>query len=177
MMTMSPKNIFRSLLCGSLLLGLAGCIQSPYYQKAVSIPGSKWKNNFQPSFTFNIEDTTVMYTMYFLIRHTNTYAYSNIWMWVYTKQPGDTAFTKTRLEIPLAEASGHWFGNGMGEIWEQRMPITRVDDPGILHKKGHYEIRFEQNMRDLTLADVLQVGLRVEKGNKRALVAQQQAAQ
>jgi gliding motility-associated lipoprotein GldH len=173
MINMSPKHIFRPLLCGALLLlTLSGCIQSPHYQKSVSIPGNKWKNTFQPSFSFNVEDTTVMYTMYFLIRHTNTYAYSNIWMWVYTKQPGDTAFTKTRLEIPLSDASGRWFGNGMGEIWEQRMSITRSDDPGILSKKGHYEIRFEQNMRDRSLADVLQVGLRVEKGHKRALMQQ-----
>jgi len=51
----------------------------------------------------------------------------------------------------------------MGEIWEQRMPITRDDAPMIFTKAGTYTIRFEQNMRINPLPEILQVGLRVEK--------------
>jgi len=53
----------------------------------------------------------------------------------------------------------------MGEIWEQRRMITMTDDPGILKHKGRYTFRFEQNMRDPVLADILQIGLRISKGN------------
>src|SRR5690606_9471133 len=112
-------------------------------------------------------DTTVLYNMYFLIRHTEAYPYSNIWVWIYTKAPGDSTFRKTRIEIPLAEPSGRWLGRGMGEIWEQRMPITHEGDSTILHKKGTWEIKLEQNMRINPLPEILQVGLRVEK-NKAA---------
>jgi gliding motility-associated lipoprotein GldH len=150
-----------------MVLLFSGCLPSPCYQKTVSITGNKWSSDYLPNFVIDIEDTTVAYNMYFVIRHTNAYAYSNIWMWIYTKKPGDTTFTKTRIEVPLSDAAGHWFGKGMGEIWEQRMPISHTDDPNILRQKGRYEIRLQQNMRDPVLAEVLQVGLRIEKGSKR----------
>jgi gliding motility-associated lipoprotein GldH len=150
-----------------LSLLVAGCIPSPYYQKEYPIPNQEWKYGFQPTFNFELTDTTHLYNIYFLIRHTDAYPFSNIWLWIYTKQPGDTTFTKTRIEVPLAEPSGKWEGRGMGEIWEQRMSITNIGDPTILRKRGKYEIRLEQNMRVALLPDVLQVGLRIEKGGIR----------
>jgi gliding motility-associated lipoprotein GldH len=160
-----PRSFLLILLVAASLF--SACVPSPYYQKSVSIPGNKWSQQFRPEFAVDIDDTTSFYSLEFLVRHTNAYAYSNIWLWVYTKKPGDTTFEKTRIEIPLSDASGHWLGNGMGEIWEQRRMITAPDDPEILKKKGRYLIRFEQNMRDPLLADVLHVGLRVSKGNKK----------
>lgn len=142
---------------------LNGCISSPLYQKEYAIPQNAWDYNFKPSFKFEVTDTNARYNIFFLVRHTETYPNSNIWIWVYTKQPGDTVFQKTRLEIPLAEPGGKWMGRGMGAIWEQRMPISNDGDTVMLRKKGTWEIRFEQNMRVNPLPEVLQVGLRVEK--------------
>ncbi|MBA3828848.1 MAG: gliding motility lipoprotein GldH [Taibaiella sp.] len=144
----------------------AGCAPSPYFQREEPVPQNAWQYQYQPTFKFEVSDTTVLYNLYFLIRHTDVYPYSNIWLWVYSKTPGDTAFNKTRLEIPLAEPSGKWLGRGMGEIWEQRMPITGTNSMSF-HKKGKYEIRFEQNMRVNPLPEVLHVGLRVEKAGGR----------
>ena len=166
-----------------LMLTWSSCVTSPYYQKSFDIPKNQWTPSFKPNFAVDIEDTNVYYNMHFIIRHTNLYAYANIWLWVYVKQPGETGFTKTRIEIPLSNPQGRWMGQGMGEIYEQRrmivlnqneIPIT--DDlisiaeesvPNLFHKKGRYEIRFEQNMREQSLADVLQIGLRVEKSSLR----------
>ena len=71
------------------------------------------------------------------------------------------------MEVPLAEQSGKWLGNGMGEIWEQLMPVNyQMNEGGIskfLKKKGKYEIKLEQNMRLNPLPEVLQAGLRIEK--------------
>lgn len=142
---------------------LGGCMPSPYYQKSVTIPHYQWDYKFNPSFKVDITDTAALYNLYFIIRHTEAYPFSNIWLTVYTKQPGDTTFSEARIEIPLAETSGKWLGRGMGEIWEQRMPMTRNDDPMIFKKPGTYEIKFEQNMRVNPLPEVLQVGLRVQK--------------
>jgi len=144
-------------------LSFAGCMESPFFQKDVTIPGYEWRYNYQPSFKVKIDDTAALYHLYFIIRHTETYPFSNVWMWIHTKEPGDTAFARSRIEIPLAETSGKWLGRGMGEIWEQRMPITRNDAPMIFKKPGTYEIKFEQNMRIDPLPEILQVGLRVEK--------------
>jgi gliding motility-associated lipoprotein GldH len=129
------------------------------------VPKNAWDYQFKPSFKFDITDTTATYNLYFLVRHTEAYQFSNIWLQVYSKQPGDSTFIKSRIEVPLAEPSGKWLGRGMGEIWEQRMPITRNDNPMVFKKTGTYEIRFEQNMRINPLPEVLQIGLRVEKGS------------
>jgi gliding motility-associated lipoprotein GldH len=147
----------------ALTVVLTGCLPSPYFQKDVAMPQFQWHYEMQPVFKVDIKDTAALYHLYFIIRHTEAYPFSNIWMSIYTKQPGDSSYQKSRIEIPLAEPSGKWLGRGMGEIWEQRMPITRNDDPMIFKKPGTYEFKFEQNMRVNPLPDVLQVGLRVEK--------------
>lgn len=144
------------------VISMSGCMESPYFQKDVAVPGYQWKYDFQPVFKVDIQDTAALYDLYFIVRHTEAYPFSNIWMWIHSKAPGDTAFRKSRIEIPLAEKNGKWLGRGMGEIWEQRMPITR-EATRFFDKPGTYEIRFEQNMRVNPLPEVLQVGLRVEK--------------
>jgi len=169
----SPKSFFSTALFITTFLLLCGCnLSSPHYQKNYSVPGNKWKSDFKPDFKFKIEDTTAFYNLYFLIRHTDAYPFSNIWLWVYTKKPGDSVFQRSRIEIPLAETSGKWLGRGMGEIWEQRMPITNDNHPMLFNKQGTYEIRFEQNMRLNPLPEILQVGLRVSKmGNSKSKTA------
>lgn len=142
---------------------LSGCLESPVYQKQYSVPGNAWTYGWKPVFEFDITDTTAAYNMYFLIRHTEAYPNSNIWVKIHSKEPGDSTFREDRIEIPLAESDGRWLGKGMGSIWEQRMPITRNDIPKVFRKAGRYTLRLEQNMRTNPLPEVLQVGLRVEK--------------
>ena len=158
------------ILLGCSLL-LSGCMESPYFQKQASIPHYEWNYKFTPAFEFEVTDTTYMYNVYFLMRHTEAYPYANVWMNVYTKSPEDTAFKKQRVNVELAAISGknngQWMGRGMGEIWEHKLRLTNEADTTILHRKGKYIFRFEQDMRVNPLPEVLQVGLRVEKGNKR----------
>ncbi|MBS1783521.1 MAG: gliding motility lipoprotein GldH [Bacteroidetes bacterium] len=151
------------LSISALTLMLNSCMPSPYFQKEISIPEFQWQYGFQPEFKVDIKDTNAHYNLYFIIRHTEAYPFSNIWLWAYIKEPGDTSFKRSRIEIPLAEQSGRWLGRGMGEIWEQRMPMTRNDAPMVFKKPGIYQIRLEQNMRINPLPDILQIGLRIEK--------------
>jgi gliding motility-associated lipoprotein GldH len=143
---------------------LGSCMTSPYYQKHYSIPDNEWDYDYKPVFRFEVKDTGVYYTMYFIIRHTEAYPYSNLWLRVNTQQPGDSVAATTRIEIPLATPAGQWLGRGMGSIWEQRMAITDIQDAQVLGKPGIYEFSLEQDMRVNPLPEVLQVGLRVEKG-------------
>lgn len=141
-------------------------MSSPYYQKQYSIPGNEWKYTNQQVFKFNVTDTTDDYDMQFLIRHTQAYPYSNIWLIVQVKPPGDTVYKRTRVEIPLAEPAGKWLGRGMGEIWEQRMPLNMSTEQPAFDIPGTWEIKLGHNMRINPLPEVLQVGLRIEKRTK-----------
>jgi len=140
----------------------AACMPAPPYQKEEAVPGNAWHYNFRPSFTFEITDSTATYQPYFIMRHTQAYPYNNLWMWLYIKTPGDSLSTKARININLAEAGGKWLGRGMGEIYEQRIPIS-LGDSVNLSKPGTYHVVMEQNMRVDPLPEVLHVGLRVEK--------------
>ncbi len=144
-------------------LYLTGCLPAPYYQKEEVVPQNAWSYNFKPSFTIDIKDTVSTYKAYFLIQHTQAYPYNNLWVWLYIKAPGDSIVKKERINVPLAEATGKWLGRGMGEIWEQRMPID-LGDSIKFNKAGTYEISMEQNMRINPLPEILHVGLRLEKG-------------
>jgi gliding motility-associated lipoprotein GldH len=156
-------SIFRfSLLTFSLICILSGCMPAPYFQKVEAVPRNAWAYNFIPAFTFDISDTNTTYQPYLIIRHTQAYPYCNLWIWLHIKTPGDTTTRKERINITLAEATGKWMGRGMGEIYEQRMPLT-LSDSAHIGKAGTYTISLEQNMRINPLPEVLNVGLRVEK--------------
>lgn len=141
---------------------LASCGLAPHYQGTEPVPGNAWAYTFKPKFAFEITDSTAVYQPYFIIRHTDAYPYNNLWMWLYIKKPGDSSATKARINIVLAEAGGKWLGRGMGEIYEQRMPIS-LGDSVDLSRPGTYEVVMEQNMRINPLPEVLHVGMRVEK--------------
>lgn len=145
---------------------LGGCMPAPYYQKVEGIPQNAWTYTFNPSFTFEITDTTTTYQPYFIIRHTQAYPYCNLWIWLTIKTPGDSVAKKERINITLAEATGKWMGRGMGEIYEQHMPL-KLGDSLQIGKAGTYTITLEQNMRINPLPEVLNVGLRVEKTGAR----------
>ncbi|MBS1772837.1 MAG: gliding motility lipoprotein GldH [Bacteroidetes bacterium] len=141
-------------------MALNSCLPSAHYQKEYSMPGNEWQYNNKLSFKFDVTDTTSFYRLFFILRHTEAYPHSNIWVVIYTKKPGANTFDKMRCEIPLAEPSGKWMGRGMGSIWEHRYNFS-----GNLKflQKGTWEIQFEQNTRINPLPEVLQVGLLVEQ--------------
>ncbi len=156
------RNFWSYLLTLGLLGVMAGCLPAPYFQKEEVVPKNEWTYNFKPSFTFDITDTNFIYQPYFLIRHTQAYPYSNLWVLLYIKAPGDTVAKKARVNITLAEPTGKWLGRGMGEIYEQQMALVLPDSLSI-RRPGTYQVSMEQNMRINPLPDVLNVGLRVEK--------------
>ncbi len=145
-----------------LVTSMVGCLPAPYYQKEEVIPQNAWAYSFRPTFTFDITDTTVSYQASFVIRHTQAYPYSNLWMWVYVKAPGDSIPKRERVNVILAEPSGKWLGRGMGEMYEQRLPLN-ISDSIKFDRKGTYKVSLEQNMRINPLPEVLNVGIRIEK--------------
>lgn len=147
----------------SLFIVLSSCKPSPQYQDHYNIPNAQWAAAFQPTFKFQITDTTAAYQLFLLIRHTDAYPFSNIWLNMDSKGPHDSAFKKLRVEVPLATTNGQWLGRGMGEIWEQRVPINSLQMPAFFPHKGLYTLRLTHEMRRDPLPEVLTIGLRLEK--------------
>ena len=150
------------ILLISILAFTACKIKAPYFQKIETMPQNAWKYNNKLTFKFDITDTTADYQPFFLIQHTQSYQYNNVWVWMYIKMPGDSIIKKERVDVELADPTGKWYGRGMGEIYEQRMPI-KLSDTLKFNKPGIYQISLEQNMRINPLPEIIHVGLRVEK--------------
>jgi len=151
-------NLFKSILLLVLCaLCLVACTTVDLYEKTVSFPNHEWKSDNKPEFDFTIKDTTSLYKVFFVMRHTEEYSNKNIWINVYSQPPGDTLH-KAMYEIQLANEKG-WLGTGMDDIYEQRQRLTDA----VPLKAGTYKLILENIMREDPLRHVLNVGVRVEK--------------
>jgi gliding motility-associated lipoprotein GldH len=170
----TPGNKFFSFGCLLLLacsMQLLSCDTINLYEKVVPVPKHQWQTTFRPEFTFNINDTTVPYQAFVILRHNNQYRYNNIWINLWAKSPSDTA-QKLSLELPLATKEG-WLGTGMDDLFEHRVRIggevRKFDfvkmgaDGFYFTRAGEYTFSVEQIMRDNPLLHVMNVGLRLEK--------------
>jgi gliding motility-associated lipoprotein GldH len=138
-------------------LCLVTCTTVDLYEKTVSLPNHEWKGNFKPEFDFIIKDTTSLYQVFFILRHTEKYNYKNIWINLYSQPPGDTLH-KAPYEITLATNKG-WLGTGLDDIYEHRQPLTGE----VRLKAGTYKLIVENIMREDPLQHVLNAGIRIEK--------------
>src|SRR6188508_2293600 len=140
-------------------LCLSTCTTVDLYERTVSLPDHEWKTTNKPEFIFTITDTTVLYQVFFVIRHTEKYNYNNIWVNYYYQPPNDTLHKEAR-EFQLATNEKGWLATGMDDIYEHRIKLA--PDAGKL-KAGNYKFVLENIMREDPLKEVLNVGVRVEK--------------
>jgi len=136
---------------------LASCTTVDLYEKTISLPDHEWKGSYKPEFDFIIKDSTSLYQVYFILRHTEKYNYKNIWINLYSQPPGDTLH-KAQYEITLATNKG-WLGSGLDDIYEHRQPLTGQ----VRLKAGTYKLIVENIMREDPLQHVLNAGIRIEK--------------
>ena len=130
------------------------------FEKQAQIPSQQWYYNNVPQFTFHIDDTTSLYNVYIVLRHTDLYNYNNIWLRMGSESPGDSMHFQN-INLILANDSKGWEGTGMDDIFEVRKNIS----PGPLSFKmpGDYTFSIAQIMRENPLKYILNIGVRVEK--------------
>ena len=161
------KTIFYNYIRTAVLLlivcmAVISCRQLDVYEKNVSIPAYQWKQNFAPGFDFEISDTSSQYNIFIVLRHTDAYRYSNIWLNITgMMQNKDTLVRLPHVELQLGKEDKGWEGTGMDDIWEVRKPITK--GPVQFKKAGLYHFTVAQIMREDPLLNVMSVGVRVER--------------
>lgn len=149
-------------LTASSLVWTSCSIPSGVFEKNITLPGQQWESSFKPKIDFTVKDadTSSLYNVYLVLRHTDAYNYNNIWIRGIVKQPGDSVIRSERYDLLLATNDKGWLGSGMDDIYEHRIPIqqqTRFRHPGT------YSFTLEQVMWDDPLKNVLNVGVRIEK--------------
>ncbi|HVX51382.1 MAG TPA: gliding motility lipoprotein GldH [Chitinophagaceae bacterium] len=147
-----------ALIITLLVICAFGCDTVGVFEQTKAFANQSWAAKDSLRFNFEINDTTAFYNVYVVLRHTDAYRYSNIYINVTSINPGDTAITK-RHNFILAGTTG-WLGSAMDDIIEQRKLIN--SNP-IRLKKGTYIVVLKQIMRDDPLLHILNAGVRVEK--------------
>ena len=152
------KKLGRIILAFLLPIALLySCNPNRVFEKNVDIKNNVWDKTVKTSYTLDIQDTTQHYDISVNVRHTNFYQFSNLWIMIYTTFPDGTRLSQ-KVELPLAEKDGKWYGDCLGSICDINVPIQ---------KKGKYTFEFEQLMRADQLPAVMAMGLKVEKTKKK----------
>lgn len=139
---------------------LSSCTTVDLYEKTVSMPDHKWHSSNRPTFEFQITDTVSYYNVFLVLRHTEKYKFTNIYVNLYVKGPGQDSAIKIQRDLPLATPEKGWLATGIDDIYEHRIPLTTEKQT---FKAGSYSFTLEQIMREDPLENVLDAGLRVEK--------------
>lgn len=142
-----------------LFLVLSSCDPNRIYDTYSPIPKTGWDYEQRLSFEAGIADTSQLYNLYVNIRHTDDYAYSNLWIKIYTTYPSGKLL-ENRVNLPLADKSGKWLGSGLGSVISNQVLIQAN---ARLPEKGNYRFEIQQDMRSNPLPEVMDIGIRVEK--------------
>ena len=136
----------------------------PVYDEVVAIGSDGWRADNPLEFQVSVIDTSKVYDLLLHIRNTRTYDYRNLWLFIETIAPNGQSYSDT-VEVILADESGRWLGKGIGNVNAMLEPyITGVK----FAYRGVYTIILTQGMREESLEDILDIGLRVvEHKNKK----------
>lgn len=156
------KNYFckRFYLFSSVLIVLlSACTKNNLYEKNISINSSGWQYGEKKIFDITILDTASVYNFYINIRHTDVYAYNNLWLNITSVLP-DSSRSSEKVNVILSEPEGKWIGNCVDGICYS----TILVQPGFHFKQaGDYTFEIEQDMRINPLPAILDIGIRLEK--------------
>ena len=153
---MRIRQIFLFLLLVSLFM--QSCNTIDVYERTIALPKQEWSSKVKLNYNCIIKDSTSYYNIFFVIRHTESYHFNNIWLTLTSFFPGDTARTQ-RLNIQLTNGSG-WLGTSMDDIIEQRLLLNKQP---VHLRSGIYKFSMQQIMREDPLENIVHTGIRIEK--------------
>ncbi|OFY25053.1 MAG: hypothetical protein A2W98_07005 [Bacteroidetes bacterium GWF2_33_38] len=131
------------------------------FEKYEKIPDMTWNKENIIKIEVNIDDTVSLHNVYINIRNTGQYKYSNLY--IFMKAEGVSNSFEDTIDCILADDSGRWLGDGLGDLWDSQYLIRQnVRFPNA----GKYTFHLQQGMRDDLLEDVSDVGISIEKSIK-----------
>ena len=147
------------ILIGVVLLTLPSCNSSYVFEENKKIDNNDWNKQEPLVFLANITDTIHPHNVYINIRNAGLYPFSNLFLFINTRMPQGQIFRDT-IEIMLQSPDGKWLGDGLGDIWDNRIlfkPHVRFP------QAGEYRFELFQAMRVSPLPGIMDAGIRIEK--------------
>ncbi len=152
-------NKLNTLLFIALIFFGWRCNKNDIINEYKQIPADGWMAQNKINFYALITDKTKYYNVYLKLRHSNTYMYNNLYVFLTTKLPNGKSSLDT-LEFDLAEPNGKWLGSGSGDLLELQVPLKKNM---VFPLTGNYVFTFEQAMRINPLTEVIDFGLQIQQ--------------
>ena len=153
------NTLLRTGLFLMALVSIAACQPKSLFDGNKSFPDHVWKSGQIIRFDVPLNDTYSSCKFYLNLRHSTSYRYSNIFLFINTTFP-DGKEARDTVECILAEPSGKWLGKGISNIRDNQVLLRR----GIrFQQQGVYIFEIEQAMREPELEGIMDVGLRIVK--------------
>ncbi|GAB3706317.1 hypothetical protein GCM10027592_39680 [Spirosoma flavus] len=152
-------------IAGLMLLALvASCDSNAVYKEYTDIDEGKWFIKNAPSFTFQIDDASVPYNIYYNLRNSLSYGYYNLYLTRYLRDESGKELESRLDELILMDPkTGKPNGDGLGDLFDHKFLMKRNYR---FPKPGKYTMQIRQYMRQDPLLNILSVGITVEKAVK-----------
>lgn len=158
---MNKKITYFFLLIGTLL---CSCNKGVLYRKSIPIPNNIWAINKPLMFDVPVNDTVNKYNIFVTIRNSSNYDFNNFYLFIDIISPMKILERDT-MECILADPSGKWLGEGLGDIIDNKILFKRNVK---FRKAGIYQFTFTQAMRMDSLPLIMDAGLSIEKSSVNA---------
>jgi len=136
-----------------ILLCLGACAPGHNdYSQFIDIPSEGWKYGDTLKFYPETHDSIATGELTIALRHSNAYAYSNLWLEI-RHFNGDSTRIDT-VNIEMADKYGRWYGDGVGPSFQYALPVSKK----ISLYRGK-PIMITHIMRVNYLPEIEQVGL------------------
>jgi len=151
------------LVAAVMIIFLFGsCDSKRVFEKNENIVNNTWDQNTSLIFLVNITDIAQAYNVYINVRNAGSYGFSNLFLFINTRFP-QGQLERDTLECTLASPDGKWLGEGIGDIWDNRILFMKdVRFP----QTGEYRFELIQAMRINPLPGIMDAGIRIEKAGK-----------
>jgi gliding motility-associated lipoprotein GldH len=148
---------FFSFLIFTLLL--YSCGKNVVYSKYQNFENNEWFAKNKVTFDVEMADMISLHDISVMVRHADSYPYSNLYLFLTTKYP-DGKVTLDTLECILASGKGEWMGDGAGDIFDITIPLKQSTKFPLA---GKYSFTFEQAMRVDPLPMIMDFGFEIKK--------------
>jgi gliding motility-associated lipoprotein GldH len=153
------KGIISFVLFFVILFSLESCDPKRVYEKNEKIANNNWDQNTPLVFLVNITDTFYLHNVYINVRNAGFFGFSNLFLFINTRFP-QGQMERDTLECVLATPEGKWLGEGLGDIFDNRILFKKnVRFP----QTGEYRFELIQAMRINPLPGIMDAGIRIEK--------------
>ena len=153
------QNAILFILTAITTMVLTSCDPNRLYETNTTIIDQKWSYADIKSYTVDVKDTVTRYNIYINIRHSFQFDWRNLYLQVGTQLPDGKKLEK-RVNVPLCEPDGKWYGSCVGDNCD--IPVM-IQHDAKFPMPGRYTFTLRQDMRTDPLVNIKSVGLRIEK--------------